>query len=130
MSTVTPSPEVRETAGLPGPESVGAIDFAARPARLRGLSDPASLLPTYLGVVLTLAGFALLGIAWSKIAGLADVWRQMPYLVSAALPGLGLVMTGLVVINVSSRRQDGAARARQMETIAEALHDLQRSIDR
>lgn len=110
--------------------SDGAIDFAARPTRLRGLSDPASLLPTYAGVVIALIGFALLGFAWSKVAGLADVWRQMPYVVSAALPGLGLVMTGLVVVNVSSRRQDGAERARQMETLAEALRDLQRSIDR
>jgi hypothetical protein len=38
-------------------------------------------------------------------------------------------MTGLVVINVSARRQDGAARARQMATLAEALHELQTSID-
>ena len=38
-------------------------------------------------------------------------------------------MTGLVVINVSARRQDAAARARQTETLAEALRDLQRSLD-
>jgi hypothetical protein len=130
MSTVTPSPEVREAVGKLSPESVGAVDFSARPTRLRGLSDPSSLFPTYAGIAISLVGFALLGFAWSEIAGLSDVWRQMPYLVSAALPGLGLVMTGLVVVNVSSRRQDGAERARQMDTIAEALHDLQRSIDR
>ena len=110
--------------------SDGAIDFAARPTRLRALTDPASLLPTYLGVVIALIGFALLGFGWSKVAGLVDVWRQMPYVVSAGLPGLGLVMTGLVVINVSSRRQDGAERARQMDTLAEALRELQQSLDK
>jgi hypothetical protein len=96
---------------------------------LQALLDPASLVPTYVGVAVTLLGFALIGYAWVKVAALVDVWRQMPYVVSAGLPGLGLVMTGLVVINVSARRQDGAARARQMATLAEALHDLQQSIE-
>jgi hypothetical protein len=53
----------------------------------------------------------------------------MPYVVSAGLPGIGLVMTGLVIVNVSSRRQDGAERARQMDTLSEALRDLQRSLN-
>jgi hypothetical protein len=39
-------------------------------------------------------------------------------------------MTGLVTVNVSARRQDAAQRARQMAVLAEALRDLQRSIDR
>lgn len=128
MSKVTLSSEASETLDSSGAGTSGAIDFAARPSRLRALSDPASLLPTYAGIVITLVGFAVLGFAWSKVAGLVDVWRQMPYVVSAAMPGLGLVMTGLVVINVSSRRQDGAERARQMETLSEALRDLQRSL--
>jgi hypothetical protein len=110
--------------------SSGAIDFGAEPTRLRGLTDPASLLPTYAGILIALVGFALLGFAWSKVAGLVDVWRQMPYVVSAGLPGLGLVMTGLIVVNVSSRRQDGAERARQMDTLTEALRDLQKSLDK
>jgi hypothetical protein len=108
----------------------GALDLGAGNSRLRALTDPASLLPTYAGVLIALIGFALIGIAWAKVAGLVDVWKQMPYLLSAGLPGLGLVMTGLVVINISARRQDGAARARQMETLTEALRDLQQSLDK
>ena len=96
---------------------------------LRVITDPASLVPTYIGVVVALVGFALIGYGWAKVAGLVDVWKQMPYLVSAALPGLGLVMTGLVIVNVSARRQDGAERARQMATLTEAMRDLQRSLD-
>jgi hypothetical protein len=106
-----------------------ALDVGRRRTWLQSLLDPASYVPTYLGVAITLIGFALIGYAWVKVAALVDVWRQMPYVVSAGLPGVGLVMTGLVVINVSARRQDGAARARQMATLAEALHDLQQSID-
>lgn len=112
---------------LSGPE---AYDASTRRSRLRALLDPASTIPTYVGVVVALVGFALIAIGWAKVAGLVDVWRQMPYLLSAGLPGLGLVMTGLVIINVSARRQDAAARARQTAMLAEALRDLQRSLDR
>jgi len=97
---------------------------------LRLITDPASLIPTFVGVVVAAAGFALIGYAWAKVAGLVDVWKQMPYVVSAGLPGLGLVMTGLVIVNVSARRQDGAARARQMATLTEAMRALQQSLDR
>ena len=110
-------------------DPLSAQQFARR-SRLRSLTDPASLIPTYAGVVIALIGFALIAYAWSKVAGLVDVWRQMPYLLSAGLPGLGLVMTGLVVVNVSARRQDSAARARQMATLTEAMRELQRSLDR
>ena len=99
-----------------------------RPSRLRALLDPASTIPVYVGVLVALAGFILLGVGWARVAGLVQVWEQLPYLMSAGLPGLGLVMTGLVIVNVSARRQDGAARARQLRMLSEALHDLQRSL--
>ena len=108
---------------------LGGLDVGQRRSRLQVLLDPASPVPTYIGVAVALIGFALIGYAWAKVAALVDVWRQMPYVVSAGLPGLGLVMTGLVLINVSARRQDGAARARQMDMLGEALQDLQRSLD-
>lgn len=98
-------------------------------SRLRALTDPSSLIPTYVGIALALIGFALFGYAWAKVAGLVDVWRQMPYVMSAGLPGLGLVMTGLVTVNISARRQDAAQRARQTATLTEALRDLQRSLE-
>jgi hypothetical protein len=99
-------------------------------SRWRFLTDPSSVVPTIGGVFVMVIGFTLLAIGWSQVAGLTDVWKQMPYLLSAGLPGLGLVMVGLVIINVSARRQDGAARARQMAALTEALHELQRSLDR
>ena len=123
MSNVTLMSEQPETLA----QRAGSAD--GRRSRLHALTDPTSLIPTYVGVLLTLIGFGLIALAWAKVAGLVDVWRQMPYLMSAGLPGLGLVMTGLVTINVSARRQDSAQRARQMATLTEALRDLQRSID-
>ena len=108
----------------------GSVGVGPRRSRLRALLDPSSTVPTYVGVAVALAGFALIAIGWADVAALTDVWKQMPYLLSAGLPGLGLVMTGLVIINVSARRQDGAARARQTAMLAEALRDLQRTLDR
>lgn len=110
-----------------GPDAFG-LDEGARYGRWRLLTDPSSQIPTLIGVVVAAAGFALIGIAWAKVAALTQVWQQMPYLMSAGLPGLGLVMTGLVIVNVSARRQDAAARARQMAALAEAMRDLQRSL--
>jgi hypothetical protein len=99
-----------------------------RPSRLAALLDPASTIPVYVGVLVALAGFILIGVGWARVAGRVEVWEQVPYLMSAGLPGLGLVMSGLVIVNVSARRQDGAARARQLRMLSEALHDLQRSL--
>lgn len=106
-----------------------AVEDTGGRSRLRALTDPASLVPTYVGVAVALVGFGLIAYAWARVAGLVDVWRQMPYVMSAGLPGLGLIMTGLVIVNVSARRQDAAARARQMESLAEALTELQRSLE-
>lgn len=124
LTTMSQTPGELSPDGLPD-----TLGLPSRRSRLHALTDPASLIPTYVGVLLTLIGFGLIAVAWAKVAGLVDVWKQMPYLMSAGLPGLGLVMTGLVTINVSARRQDAAQRARQMATLAEALRDLQRSID-
>lgn len=127
MSDVT---LMKDSTGAPVSSLSDTIDFAhtGPRSRWRLLTDPASHVPIYLGVAIAAIGFILIGVAWAQVAGEVDVWKQMPYLLSAGLPGLGLVMVGLVVINISARRQDGAARARQMATLTEALHDLQRSL--
>lgn len=117
-------------AGIVG-EVTGDDQSPSRPrSRFRSLTDPASTLPVYLGIVLLVVGFVLLFLGWSNVAGTLNVALQLPYLMSAGLPGLALVMLGLVVINVSVRRQDGAERARQLSALTEALQDLQQSTQR
>lgn len=92
--------------------------------------EPSSLVPTFVGVLVVAAGFVLIGIAWAEIAGLTVVSLQMPYLVSAGFTGLALVMVGLIIVNVSAKRQDGAERARQMQTLTETFQALQQEIAR
>jgi hypothetical protein len=132
MSDVTSMPDGPET--LSGSRrwrrrERGGVQLDRGRSLWRTLSDPSSTVPTYVGVLVALVGFALIAVAWAEVAGLTDVWKQMPYVMSAGLPGLGLVMTGLVIVNISARRQDAAARARQAEMLAEALRDLQRSLE-
>jgi uncharacterized membrane protein len=93
------------------------------------MTEPESRIPTYVGIVLALAGFALILIGWSEAAGKPNSWQQVPYVLSAGLPGIGLVMVGSVVINVAARRQDGAKRSREMAALTDALHDLRSSIE-
>src|SRR4051794_31956001 len=120
----------KDQVGSSRPGDMISVGAAAPRSRLRLLTDPASMVPTYLGVAVAIIGFVLIGVAWARVAGLVDVWRQMPYLLSAGLPGLGLVMVGLVIVNVSARRQDSAARARQMASLTDAMRELQRTLDR
>jgi hypothetical protein len=122
--TLRTDPKGPSTAPL---DSIG-VEHSGPRSRWRLVTDPSSHLPIYLGVVVAAIGFVLIGVAWAQVAGEVDVWKQMPYLLSAGLPGLGLVMVGLVVINISARRQDGAARTRQMAALTEALRELQHSL--
>lgn len=106
-------------------------DEVERPrSRWRTLLEPSSYFLTYLGIAATLVGFGLIALAWARVAGLTDVWKQMPYVVSAGFPGLGLIMTGLLAINIAAKRQDAAERARQLETLTDALHELKRHMDK
>jgi hypothetical protein len=95
-----------------------------------GWFAPASLVPTYLGVAIIAAGFALIGVAWAQIAALTNVSLQIPYLVSAGFTGLALIMVGLMTVNIAAKRQDGAERTRQMQTLTDTFEALRREIAR
>lgn len=98
-------------------------------SRRRQLFAPDSFVPTYTGIGLVVIGFALIGLAWGRVAGLTDVARQTPYLISAGFTGLALVMCGLVAVNIAAKRQDAAERARQFAQLSDVLRELRRAID-
>jgi hypothetical protein len=123
---------VRQDAVSPG-DSAEWNPLAQTSTRRRSafvrLFEPSSPGLIFVGVGIVILGFAFLAIGWSLVAAEVDVWRQTPYVLSAGLPGVALVMTGLVLINVAVRRQDGANRRRELAIVAEALDKLQRSMD-
>ena len=116
-------------------DPTGALPPAAEPAarsRLAGFERwlaPESPLLVYAGVAVVAVGFVLIAIAWSEIAALTNVALQMPYLVSAGITGLALVMVGLLLINVGTKRRDGAARERQTAAIADAMIQLRLTVE-
>jgi hypothetical protein len=105
------------------------VEPGGRVGRLPKLPD-LSPAPIYAGIAIAAVGFALIAYAWSKVAGIADnVALQLPYLVSGGLTGLGLVMVGVTVINVASKRRDAVLRRQQTELLADALHELRTALD-
>ena len=90
------------------------------PAWLQGSSP----VPIYIGIAIALAGFVLLLVAWGQVAGETQVSLQLPYLVSAGLTGLALVMVGLTVVTIAAEQRDAAARDRQMDQLVSVLDEL------
>jgi hypothetical protein len=84
---------------------------------------------TYAGVALIALGIGLLALAWGRTAGLTDVGRQVPYLISAGFGGLAVVVIGVVTIAVSAARADAAARRAQAAELRAALSDLRRTVE-
>ena len=109
---------------------LAAVPLRPRSSGLARHLAPSSTTPTIAGVLLVVAGLALIALAWADVARTTVVGRQLPYLVSAGFTGLALVMIGIVTVNISAKRQDGFQRQRQMTALTEAMTELQRSIDR
>ena len=85
------------------------------------LTNPAAV---WIGMVVAGLGFVLLGVAWAQVAGETQVYLQLPYLVSAGMTGLGLIMVGLTLINVSTKRRDALERERQMDQLVNILEEV------
>lgn len=128
-----------EPGSEPGPEPAEVIGFEeeeARPSALANrLGRPVALLRsipnlgTWTGVVLSALGLVLIAVAWGRTAGLTIVGLQVPYVVSAAFTGIGLVVVGLAVVSISAKRADAAERMRQIRELREALADLRQTLE-
>jgi hypothetical protein len=75
----------------------------------------------YVGLITCAGGFALLALAWGKVAGELNVSLQVPYIVSAAFTGLGLIMVGLTVVLVATNRAGSETREALLREIITEL---------
>jgi hypothetical protein len=78
----------------------------------------------FLGLLITVAGFVLITLAWSGAAGQVLIQGQFPYLLSGGVAGLGFVMAGLALVVIQLIKLEGDRRARQLEQLIRAVHDL------
>ena len=82
----------------------------------------------WVGLFIAAAGFGLIAFTWSKVAALVNVALQLPYMLSGGFVGLGLVMLGLLVVNLAVKRKEAFDRHRQLEEVREALVRLREAI--
>ncbi len=76
------------------------------------------------GVLLLVIGGVLIGVAWDGAAELDYVQGQFPYLLSGAIPGLGLIVLGTAVLVLQTLRRDATERAAQLERLNAAVAEL------
>jgi hypothetical protein len=72
-------------------------------------------------LALVVGGFALIAFAYDGVAQLDVVSAQVPYLVSGGLGGLGLVLTGMILLVIEEVRRRGEQVAAQLERLTEEL---------
>jgi hypothetical protein len=101
-------------------EATAAAPAAARRRRFRfGAS-----VWVYAGVLAAAAGFGLIAYSWSKVAGELNVGLQLPYLISAGLVGLGVVIVGVALAHFAALHRDSLDRTRQMEQVSGLLKSI------
>lgn len=82
----------------------------------------------WLGIGLAGIGFVLIAVAWGQVAGETQVALQLPYLVSAGLTGVAVVLLGATVLAVAARRRDAIEHERRMEELVAVLEELKRTM--
>lgn len=80
-------------------------------AALRGLAPYAALL----------AGAALMAVGWYGISGKAVVAQQVPYLASASIPGMALMVSGAVLLASDRTRRSNERAADMVATLYRLL---------
>src|SRR5213078_3689747 len=81
------------------------------------------------GVALCAVGFGLLVYTWGRVAGLLNVALQLPYVVSGGFTSIGLILVGLTLVNVATKRQDAAERSRQLSELRELLSEMRSRLE-
>ena len=122
MTSQTLAPDEIESFSERGLDAPGITTGSPRLRRVRPLSP----VPTYVGMIVVVLGLVLIGIAWSRVAGEANVSRQVPYLVSGGIFGLAVVLIGLTTVNIASKRRETVLREQQTRLLADAVEQLGR----
>jgi hypothetical protein len=100
-----------------GTEHTGSGRFTGR---LRALSATPGI-ATWIGVALIAAGAIVVAVGWARSAGITEVGRQIPILISAGFTGLGLLVVGVTIVNLSAKAQESQRRRDQADELASVL---------
>lgn len=117
----------------PGPAAAPATSAAAptmgppalRRPRLPGTPSAA----VWGGLMVVALGFGTILFSWVKVAATLDVGRQMPYVVSGAITGVGLIVVGIALVDMAVRRQDRIERRQQLAVMTTLLSELRSAVE-
>ncbi len=78
----------------------------------------------WVSVTIAVVGFVLIAVAWGQVSRESEVYRQLPYVVSAGIFGLAVLMVALAVLNVATRQRDTLERERQIDRLVDVMEEL------
>lgn len=93
----------------------------------RVLAAPESC--TYGGLIVAALGAVLVAVGWGATAGETNVALQLPYVVSAGITGLALVIVGMTIVSIGTQRADAALDERQNDELLTLLIELREMIE-
>ena len=76
------------------------------------------------GVILLVVGGAAITLGWDGAAELDYVQGQFPYLLSASIPGLAMIIVGVAVLVLAVVRRDAAEREAQLDKLTASIAEL------
>lgn len=79
---------------------------------------------TWIGMAMTVAGFAALAIAWRGVAAQLAVPLQVPYALSGGIGGLALIGTGAAIATAQANRAAGAVERHHLGALRSASADM------
>lgn len=85
--------------------------------------NSSSNITRYLITALIVAGFLLIALAWNGAANEFLVDKQIPFVVSGGLTGIGMIIAGCTLAIVQEVRRSAAEVAGHVDRLATALRD-------
>ena len=76
------------------------------------------------GVIVLVVGGILITLGWDRAAGLDYVQGQFPYLLSASIPGIALIVIGMSILVLAVLRRDATEREAQLEKLTASITEL------
>lgn len=76
------------------------------------------------GVIVLVVGGVLITLGWDRAATLDYVQGQFPYLLSASVPGIALIIIGMSILVLAVLRRDATERESQLEKLTASINEL------
>ena len=109
----------------PQEEAVGKSRPTSKARRFAAwLAAPDSKAIVLLGLLVVVAGFAVIAYSWGKVAGLLSVPLQLPYFASGGFVGLALIVLGVGIVSIGVKRRDNFDRVRELQKLAATMESI------